>query len=93
MTLRSAEGQSGTLVTYTPQGPTYTEASLPVPVVAGAGTTVALTTIFAQTFGTEQPGFYSITLLPTASYREDNAQDFWRQPEVNAIEGVKLSGS
>jgi hypothetical protein len=54
----AADGNGGTLVTYTPQGPTFLQASLPVPVVATAGTLVPLSTIFMQSFGTTTPSPY-----------------------------------
>jgi len=62
-----SDGAGGTLITYTPQGPTYLEASMAVPVVATAGTKVPLQSILSQSFGTTTPTPYGITLmLPTS---------------------------
>ena len=57
------DGKGNTRVTYLPQGRTYLQQSMPVPVIAPAGSKVSLETIFSQSFGTSTPGFYSITLL------------------------------
>jgi hypothetical protein len=59
----SSDGKGGTLVTYLPQGRTYLEQSMPVPVIASRGSKVSLQTIFSRSFGTSTPGFHSITLL------------------------------
>ena len=57
----SAKGDS--LVTYKPDGTTYLEQSMPVPVIAPTGSMVSLPTIFSQSFGTSTAGFHHITLL------------------------------
>ena len=74
------DGQGGTVVTYTPHGPTFLEASLPVPIVAATDTTVSLQTIFSQAFGTGDPGFYGITLLPAT---DQGPEGYWGQPAIN----------
>jgi hypothetical protein len=83
-----SDGANGTLITYTPQGPTYLQASLAVPVVATAGTMVPLQSILAQSFGTTTPTPYGITLmLPTASANTPTDFQFWVNP-VPPIIGV-----
>ncbi len=59
----SSDGKGGTLVTYLPQGRTYLQQSMPVPVIASRGSKVSLQAIFSRSFGTSTPGFYTITLL------------------------------
>jgi hypothetical protein len=76
-----SDGAGGTLITYTPQGPTYLEASMAVPVVATAGTKVPLQSILSQSFGTTTPTPYGITLmLPTESESTPTDQKFWVNP-------------
>jgi hypothetical protein len=58
-----SDGKGGTLVTYVPRGITQLEQSMPVPVIAFRSTKVSLHTIFSQSFGTSNLGFYNITLL------------------------------
>ena len=71
----SSDGKGGTLVTYLPQGTTYLEQSMPVPVIAFRSSKVSLQAIFSQSFGTSTPGFYSITLLPPGD-PENTKKDF-----------------
>src|SRR5262245_44124326 len=79
----AGDGNGGALVTYTPQGPTFLQASLPVPVVATAGTLVSLSTIFMQSFGTTTPSPYGITLLtPTAPKNTPTDQKYWVNPDI-----------
>lgn len=78
------DGQGGTLVTYAPRGPTYQEGSLPVPVISDTGSLVSLAKIFKQSFGTKNPDFFGITLLPSTS--QDRPDYFWGQPDINGID-------
>jgi hypothetical protein len=55
---------SDTLITFSPGGATVSAQSMPVPVVAAPGTKVSLADILQQSFGTTDPGFYAITLMP-----------------------------
>jgi len=74
----STNGTGGTLVTYLPRGTTYLEQSMPVPVIASRSTKVPLETIFARSFGTSKPGFYSITLLLPRKETNTNADHkYW----------------
>ena len=72
----SSDGKGGTFVTYLPQGRTYLQQSMPVPVIAFRDSKVSLQTIFSQSFGTSTPGFYSITLLPPADPK--NTKTDWK---------------
>lgn len=78
----SADGTGGTLVRYTPQGPTFLDQSLAVPITAPVGTKVSLASILQQSFGTETPGFKSYILLPSKPF-ENNQSDFgyWVNPK------------
>src|SRR5262245_31016429 len=85
----SSDGGTGTLVTYTPQGPTYLETSLPVPEVATAGTLVSLSTILMHSFGTATPNFYGITLLtPTVQPNTPTDEKFWVNPSIPPATGI-----
>jgi hypothetical protein len=73
----------GAKVTFAPQGTLILEQSLPVALVATAGTTVPLATIFNKAFGRDDPGFYSITLpvlKPPANTPTDHK--YWCTPNV-----------
>jgi hypothetical protein len=74
---------SGTGVTYAPQGALSLQQSLPVTLVVAAGTAVPLSTIFQNAFGTQEPGFYSITLpvLRTPANTTTD-QKYWSTPNV-----------
>ena len=85
----SSDGKGGTLVTYLPQGRTYLQQSMPVPLIAPTGSKVSLQTIFSQSFGTSTPGFHSITLLspkPQTNTRRD--YKYW----LNVFPVVRGSG-
>jgi hypothetical protein len=74
----SSNGKGGTLVTYLPQGRTYLEQSMPVPVIASRGSKVSLQTIFSRSFGTSTPGFHSITLLlPNHPKNTNTDHKYW----------------
>jgi hypothetical protein len=78
----SSDGKGGTRVTYLPQGRTYLEQSMPVPVIAFRGSKVSLQTIFSQSFGTSTPGFHGITLLrPERHENEKHDFFFWSKLE------------
>lgn len=79
----AADGTGGTLLRYAPQGPTFLEQSLAVPITAAAGTMVSLASILKQSFGTESPGFKAIILLPSESFA-NSATDvgYWDTPNV-----------
>ena len=79
----SSDGKGGTLATYLPQGRTYLEQSMPVPVIAPTGSKVSLQTIFSQSFGTSTPGFHSITLLrPKHPKNTKTDHKFWESKPV-----------
>jgi hypothetical protein len=77
----AGDGGSGTLITYDAGAVTKLAQPMPVPLVAAAGTMVSLSDIFAQSFGTADPGFYAITLLPTAAKADPTGRNvgFWEQ--------------
>ena len=78
----SSDGKGGTRVTYLPQGRTYLEQSMPVPVIAFRGSKVSLQTIFSQSFGTSTPGFHSVTLLrPEHHKNKKHDYFFWSKLE------------
>src|SRR4029453_3412362 len=78
----SSDGKGGTRVTYLPQGRTYLEQSMPVPVIAFRGSKVSLQTIFSQSFGTSNPGFHGITLLRPAHHKnKKHDYFFWSKLE------------
>ena len=78
----SSDREGGTRVTYLPQGRTYLEQSIPVPVIAFRGSKVSLQTIFSQAFGTSNPGFHSITLLrPQHHKNQKHNYFFWSKLE------------
>ncbi|MCB1501623.1 MAG: M10 family metallopeptidase C-terminal domain-containing protein [Bauldia sp.] len=83
------DNAGGTVMTYLPRGPSYLEASLPVPIVAETGTTIPLGSMLKQAFGTRDPGFKGITLLPAKAL--EASSDYWGQVAVNGIDPV-LSG-
>ncbi|MCP3374816.1 hypothetical protein [Bradyrhizobium cajani] len=77
---------SGTIVTYVPQGTLSLQQSLPIALVAPAGTPVPLSTIFQNAFGTQEPGFYSITLQTrTMPPNTPTDQKYWCSPNVAPV--------
>lgn len=81
-----SRGGGGTRITYTPEGPTYLEAALAVPVVAQTGSLVSLQDMFLQSFGTATPDFHGVTLMP-APRVIDSFTGYWGQPpEGEAVE-------
>ncbi len=85
----SSDGKGGTLVTYLPQGRTYLEQSMPVPVIAFRDSKVSLQTIFSQSFGTSTPGFYRITLL--LPKHPTNTPTDWKYWGVNSKSSLQVS--
>lgn len=85
------DGHGGTLVSYAPQGPTYLEGSLPVAAIAETGSTISLQDLFAQAFGTADPSFFSITLLPESKNTPPDKypDNYWGQPSVNGIDPLE----
>lgn len=83
----ASDGAGGTVMTYAPRGPSYLQASLPVPVVAETGSTVSLKSLFLQAFGTKTPNFEGITLLPAKPLTATG--DFWGQKAVNGIDPLR----
>jgi hypothetical protein len=76
---------SGTSVTYAPQGTLSLQQSLPVTIVGNAGSSVPLSTIFQNAFGTEKPGFYSVTLqVPATPKNTTTDHYYWYSPNVAA---------
>lgn len=82
-----SDGDGGTVMTYAPRGPNYLEASLPVPIVAETGSTITLASMFKQAFGTKNPDFAGITLLPAKPLDADDT--YWGQVDVNHIDPVR----
>jgi len=82
----AGDGDGGTVMTYDPVGPTYLEASLPVPVVAPTGSTLSLKSMLKQAFGTKKPDFESMVLMPGKAV--DGASAYWGQVSVNGIDPV-----
>jgi hypothetical protein len=77
---------SGTIVNYVPQGTLSLQQSLPIALVAPAGTPVPLSTIFQNAFGTQAPGFYSITLQTRAMPpNTPTDQKYWCSPNVAPV--------
>ena len=77
----ASDGKGGTVVTYTPQGPLVLDQSLPVPIVADAGTSVSLSSILMQSFATAAPAFQQMILQPTKPAPESLSNwYFWEQP-------------
>ena len=81
------DGSGGTVMTYAPRGPTYLEASLPVPIVAETGSTVSLKVLLKQAFGAKKADFDGMTLLPAKPL--DGTGDFWGQVAFNGIDPVR----
>jgi hypothetical protein len=76
----SSDGGGGTLITYVAEGVTQLSQSLPVPVVASAGTMVSLSSMLMQSFGTDNPGFYGMTLVPAPSANASGADvGYWKE--------------
>ncbi|HET7716458.1 MAG TPA: M10 family metallopeptidase C-terminal domain-containing protein [Bauldia sp.] len=73
-----------TVLHYEPQAPTYLQASLAMPVVAPTGTLVPLATLLKESLGTEDPGYYSMKLLP--AWDLEGKRQYWGQTEVNGID-------
>jgi len=71
----SSDNAGGTRLTYQPDNGINLEQSLPTAIVAAAGTIVTFASILQNAFGTANPGFTSITLLPTEPFT-NTAIDF-----------------
>jgi autotransporter passenger strand-loop-strand repeat protein len=92
----ASDGHGGTLVTYTPQGPTLLQASVPAPIVAPTGSLVSLSSILGQSFGGAAPNFYSIQLIPpdnTGNTPTD--QKYWAAEVAPAwyVNGVRITSN
>ena len=92
----ASDGHGGTLVTYTPQGPTTLQASVPAAIVAPTGSLVSLASILGQSFGGAAPNFYSIQLIPpdnTANTPTD--QKYWAAEVAPAwyVNGVRITSN
>ena len=70
----------GAVVTYAPGG-LVLQQSIPAPIVAAAGSTVSLESIFQQAFGIEAPPFLSVTLIHR-KYESGTSKDqlYWAIP-------------
>ncbi|MBV9628264.1 MAG: Hint domain-containing protein [Xanthobacteraceae bacterium] len=91
----TSDGQGGTLITYTPQGPTILSASLPVPVVAPTGSLVSLSSMLGQSFGPGTVGFYQIKLIsPTIQTNTPSDQKFWSSEVAPTwyVNGAPITG-
>jgi hypothetical protein len=79
----SSNGAGGTLVRYAPQGPTFLDQSLAVPITAPVGSRVSLGSILKQSFGTETLGFKSYTLLPSQAFANSTTDiGYWSSSNV-----------
>lgn len=76
----SSDNAGGTLLTYQPQNGIDLEQSLPTAIVAAAGTVVTFASILQNSFGTADPGFTSITLLPTKAFTNSTIDLGYWQP-------------
>lgn len=91
----SADGNGGSLITYTPDTPQVLQQSLAVPIEAAAGTMVSLASILKQSFGTASPRFHGITLLPSGSYTNQPTDvGYWSSPALTPtwyVNGVAVT--
>jgi hypothetical protein len=73
------------MVTYVPPATRSLQRSLPVTIVGKTGSSVPLSTIFQNAFGTQQPGFSSVTLLvPGTATNTTTEHYYWCSPNVAA---------
>jgi autotransporter passenger strand-loop-strand repeat protein len=92
----TSNGQGGTLITYTPQGPTVVSASMPAPIVAPTGSLVSLSSILGQSFGAAAPNYYGIQLIsPNIGVNKPTDQVYWAAEVAPAwyINGVRITGN
>src|SRR5262249_31112201 len=89
----ASDGRGGTLITYTPQGPTVVSSSIPAPIVAPTGSLVSLSSILGQSFGGAAPNFYSIQLVPPDNLvNTPTDQKYWaaEDPPAWYVNGVRI---
>lgn len=91
----SSDGAGGTLLTYAPPNGIDLQQSLPSAIVASAGTIVTFASILQNSFGTANPGFTSITLLPTDVF-ENTAIDlgYWQPSDITPqwfLNGIEVT--
>lgn len=79
----SGDGAGGTLLSYAPPNGIDLQQSLPNAIVASAGSIVTFASILQNSFGTANPGFTSITLLPTTPF-QNSAIDlgYWQPSNI-----------
>jgi len=90
-----SDGAGGTLLTYAPPNGIDLEQSLASPIVASAGSMVKFADILQDSFGTSNPGFTSITLLPTEPF-DNSATDigYWQPSNITPqwfLKGVEVT--
>ena len=76
------------MVTYTPGGSVQLDAALAVPIVAAAKTMVSLSSMLLQSFGTTDPGFKDITLLPATPTPDPSGNNvgYWALPGTEQVQ-------
>lgn len=74
----SSDGQGGTRITYTPQGPVTLKESLPVAAVGATGALIPMKDLLIQAFGSIPTGYASYTL--SAPLGNLNSDSYWQQP-------------
>lgn len=72
------DAAGGSLITYTPQGPTTLHESLPVPAVGATGQVIPFTTLLTEAFGAVPAGYSSYTL--SAKMVAFPNESYWNQP-------------
>lgn len=79
----SSDGAGGTLVTYAPDTGIFLQQSLATPIVAAAGTIVTFASILQNAFGTADPGFTRIALLPTPIFLNTPTNiGYWESSDI-----------
>lgn len=78
-----SDGNGGTMVTYAPQTGIHLQQSLATPIAASAGTIVTFASILQNAFGTSNPSFTQIALLPTERF-ENTSTDvgYWESSDI-----------
>jgi hypothetical protein len=94
--LLSSDGAGGTLVTYAPPTGIFLSQSLATPIVAAAGTIVTFASILENAFGTADPGFTQIALLPTPVFQSTSTNvGYWETSDITPawyLNNQKITG-
>lgn len=93
----SSDGAGGTLLTYAPPNGIDLQQSLPSAIVASAGSIVTFASILQNSFGTSNPGFTSITLLPTQAFTNTPIDfGYWQPSNITPqwfLNGTEVTNS